>query len=279
MARDGEGPAKPARAPRALQSPETMDRRLLELERAFTDDPHDGEVAKALARASLRAGRHLRALTVARPTDDEELRRRAATAVAVRLGIPFRGLCPGGFERFGPEQAPGVLIPGGAFLDDGRDGTSAQRSTLLPGARRADLRRVALPDIVMAVDPEGRFATQDEAGRAVAARHARLPTAAEWKKALRGGCFLDGDATAAHPNPLPDRIAPWGLEPTPPLGRGPSPYGITFDLAVREWCADLPDRVLTLDLANGRYSAPVGHGPRRLQGAARWVRDVPPDLR
>ena len=90
----------------------------------------------------------------------------------------------------------------------------------------------------------------------------RLPTEAEWEKALRGGLYLDGDEAGEKPNPLPERRYPWGDESpdadgvfrcnfdgaddaydyTAPVGtfaKFNSPYGIC-DLAgnVAEWTLD-----------------------------------------
>jgi formylglycine-generating enzyme required for sulfatase activity len=98
----------------------------------------------------------------------------------------------------------------------------------------------------------------------------RLPTEAEWEKAARGGCYLDGDTASTTPNPIaPPRRYPWGNnidgsfanyvdsgDPfdnsiTPvgyyngtvrgnfPTSDNSSPYG-AYDMAgnVYEWCSD-----------------------------------------
>jgi len=90
----------------------------------------------------------------------------------------------------------------------------------------------------------------------------RLPTEAEWEKAVRGGLHLDGDRAKARPNPLPERRYPWGdedpnaggvyrcnfdgaddgferLAPVGSFRRFASPYGVC-DLAgnVAEWTLD-----------------------------------------
>ncbi|MFH1882586.1 MAG: SUMF1/EgtB/PvdO family nonheme iron enzyme [Planctomycetota bacterium] len=90
----------------------------------------------------------------------------------------------------------------------------------------------------------------------------RLPTEAEWEKALRGGLYLDGDEAKKRPNPMPERRYPWGnqapnadgifrcnydgvddgFDYTAPVGsfaNFSSPYGLC-DLAgnVAEWTLD-----------------------------------------
>jgi formylglycine-generating enzyme required for sulfatase activity len=90
----------------------------------------------------------------------------------------------------------------------------------------------------------------------------RLPSEAEWEKALRGGIYMDGDKTKQRKNPLPERKYPWGNESpnakgiyrcnydgdddgfahTAPVGsfsKFKSPYG-ACDIAgnVAEWTVD-----------------------------------------
>lgn len=90
----------------------------------------------------------------------------------------------------------------------------------------------------------------------------RLPTEAEWEKALRGGLYLDGDDAKRMVNPWPERPFPWGGQSpdaggvfrcncdgdqdgfpfTAPVGsfsKFDSPYGVC-DLSgnVAEWTLD-----------------------------------------
>ena len=90
----------------------------------------------------------------------------------------------------------------------------------------------------------------------------RLPTEAEWEKALRGGMYLDGDEKSKDHNTMPERRYPWGDESpntggvyrcnydgdddgfayTAPVGsfdKFNSPYGVC-DMAgnVAEWTLD-----------------------------------------
>ncbi len=115
----------------------------------------------------------------------------------------------------------------------------------------------------------------------------RLPTEAEMTKAIRGGHFLDGDASGKVPNPLPERKYPWGNETpdeggvfrcnfdgdadgfagTAPVGsfaKFNSPYG-ACDLAgnVSEW---------TLDFYATAFHAGID-GYRIIRGGS-WM-DVP----
>ena len=90
----------------------------------------------------------------------------------------------------------------------------------------------------------------------------RLPSEAEWEKAIRGGIYLDGDIGKQRKNPLPERKYPWGNEspnakgvyrcnydgdddgfpytaPVGNFGKFNSPYGVC-DMGgnVAEWTLD-----------------------------------------
>jgi hypothetical protein len=233
-----------------------MEDRLQALERAWHEVPGDAERALDLARACLRAGRVLRALTISRPWSDAGVRVGAAEELARRRGLVFAGV-ELGFERFLAGEDELVLVPGGAFLDDG---PGAWSSSLLPSGSRAGLRRVELADFLIAIAARSAD-LQPHAAQLAAQVGGRLATAEEWKKAWRGGLFLDGDETAQSPNPSPDRVAPWGFEPEPE-GAAVSPYGLVLERGACEWC-ERSALGLILDAPNGRYHVPVGTSAQR----------------
>jgi formylglycine-generating enzyme required for sulfatase activity len=119
-----------------------------------------------------------------------------------------------------------------------------------------------------------------------------LPGSDEWKKAARGGEFLD--AASTRPNPRPRRPTVWGADrslppanvddgdPFPclaPVGAFPedrSPYGV-LDMAgnVAEWTATqaAEGRFRGLRMAEGgRWDVPASAGHHRLE----WVNHLPP---
>lgn len=258
-----------------------MDERLRQLERAARDAPADPAPAVALAREWLRAGRPARALTAARghagePAADA-VRREAAAALARRLEVSSLGVNAEGFEAFARRDEELVLVPGGAFLEDGPEGVTAARSLLLPGGARAPLRPVALPDLLIGAlaRPEPRRAVASAAARALGGR---LPRPGEWKKAWRGGLHLDGDASATRPNPLPDRTSPWDPDPVEPDGAVRSPYGLEIAARDAEWHEDAEDELLIFSGDAGRYRAPLGRALGARRAAWRLVLELPPDV-
>lgn len=249
-----------------------MDQELQRLERAVEADPADDEACAALARAYLRAGRPRPALALARALPALMAEREAAArGVAAALGLLWIGV-EAGQDRF---RAPGetvlVLVPGGAFLDDGAAG---EVSSLATRQARADLRRVVLPELLVAVDarPEG----DRDAARAAASRlGGRLPTLVEWKRLWRGGLFLDGDATARVANPAPDRLLPT-LERAAEGATVEGPYGARFDLGACEWTYGDGEKGGVFDRSTWRYHVslrtPAERRGRRL--VWRLVRDL-----
>ena len=104
--------------------------------------PADLSPKADLARAYLRAGQTLRALTYARACGGD-LHEEAATALGARLGLELLSLSPSETWRSsGSEDSQRALVPAGAFLDDGPRATT---SSLEPGGERSPLARVELP--------------------------------------------------------------------------------------------------------------------------------------
>ncbi|HBP16453.1 MAG TPA: hypothetical protein DEA08_01500, partial [Planctomycetes bacterium] len=103
-----------------------------------------------------------------------------------------------------------------------------------------------------------------------------LPTPAEWKKAWRGGLYLDGDLSAQVRNEEPDRLRPSGIadQPRQSLERAPV-SGLVFPLfdGAGEWCSE---RSRLVALASGcRYRLP-SQGVRA--AGYRLVLDIGPGL-
>ncbi len=255
-----------------------VDVELQRLERAVEADPEDDDACAALARAYLRAGRPRPALSLARALPALQAEREAAArGVAAALGLAWIGV-EAGQDRF---RAPGetvlVLVPAGAFLDDGPAG---EVSSLETRQARADLRRVGVPELLVAVD--ARLEGDRDAARAAASRlGGRLPTLVEWKKLWRGGLFLDGDATARAPNPAPDRLLPTLERVAEPILAAQvvdGPYGARFDLAACEWTYGDGEKGGVFDRSTWRYHVslrtPAERRGRRL--VWRLVRDLPP---
>lgn len=240
-----------------------MDDSLRRLERDLAEAPHDLQRLEAFARGCLRAGDPRRALAAARPLGGE-LHLEAAQAAGASLGLEFLGLEPSETWRRGQERL--TLIPGGAFLDEG---PHAWQSSLHPGGERAPLRRVSLDDYLISIFPTPA-PTWDAARAGARLAGARLASFLEWKKAWRGGLFLDGDACPRVANPEPDRLRPAGLGAGGGLER--SPYGVLFPLgdSGREWCGDARDWTCLL-APDGRYQA--AHAPGGAPPLARWVFD------
>lgn len=243
----------------------SLDASLRQLERRAAAAPQDPGPVLELARAYLRAGHTLLATEAARGLD-AALHEEAAAALGARLGLELEALEPSEVWRnLAGERL--VLIPGGAFLDEG---PHALRSSLDPGSERAPLARVELGAFLISVLPlQGR--RRDLQASLAEAGH-RLPTFREWKKSWRGGLNLDGDAWGRAPNPEPDRLRPAGLGSGGGIER--SPYGVLFPLvhAAQEWCLDSEDWACAL-ADDGRYQVPAG---RQLALAGRRVQPLDP---
>jgi hypothetical protein len=241
----------------------SRDAELRRLERRAAESPQDPGPVLELARAYLRAGHSLLALSASRGLD-RVLQEEAAAALGARLGLTLDALEPSEVWRTGGGERL-VLIPGGAFLDEG---PRALRSSLEPGGERAPLARVEVGAFLISVLP---LHGQRSAVQALLEED-RLPTFLEWKKSWRGGLNLDGDTWGRVPNPEPDRLRPAGLGSGGGIER--SPYGVLFPLvhAAQEWCRDSLDWACAL-ANDGRYQVPVG--PLAALGARR-VRPIDP---
>lgn len=228
-----------------------MDDDLRRALRAYRESPHDPELAAALAQAASRAGDPLLALAAARVAG-EEAHGEAAARLGQSLGLELVGVQPTETYRRGAQAL--ALVPGGGFLDEGDE---AWASSLEPGGSRAPLRRVELPAFLIARWPvyasswsEARDQAREAGGR--------LPTPAEWKKAWRGGLYLDGDLSAQLMNEEPDRLRPSGIadQPRQSLERAPV-SGLVFPLfdGAGEWCSER-GRLVAL-ASGGRYRLPT----------------------
>ncbi|MGE0706584.1 MAG: hypothetical protein AB7N76_05785 [Planctomycetota bacterium] len=246
-----------------------MDESLQRALRDFGAAPHDAEAAEALTGAALRAGELLLALEAARVAGGP-LQREAADALARRLGLALHDLGQGLHPTETFRAAAGLelaLVSGGAYLEDG---ACAWRSSLEPGGSRAALERVVLPPFLISLWSEDERSHAEASDRARAAG-GRLPSAREWKKAWRGGLFLDGDWTACWPNDEPDRLRPSGCAPVErdrAVERSPA-YGLVFPAPYREWSCEGPGELLAL-ASEGRYRIPAGS-----PALARWRLVIP----
>lgn len=253
-----------------------MDEELREQERRAEREPGP-EAWRAAARACLRRGLVRRALEWARGEPGSAEHEAAALGLAARLGCELRPPGPTRAEVFRtPHGHDLALIPAGTYLEEG---ARAWASLLRPGSDRAPLRPVHLPDYLIAVEPvEPTFTEVADAPLAeLRARGGRLATPAEWKKAWRGGVYLDGDRTRTRPNPEPDRLVP------EVLGSGVSgygfvsPYGLLYlAVSASEWELAEEGALCLTGFDLGRYQARYpGRGPFPV--TLRAVLDLPAD--
>jgi hypothetical protein len=227
-----------------------MDEGLQRATRAFRETPSDPEVAEALATLALRVGDPLLALDGARIVGGE-LHRSVAERLAHELGLSLIRLAP--TETFRTRDGRALLlISAGAYLEEG---PTAWRSSLEPGGSRAALKRVVLPAYLISVWPRSAYSHREAKDLARQAG-GRLPTEQEWKKAWRGGLFLDGDAVGLVPNLEPDRLRP-SAEGDPDDRLDRSDYGLLLPQAASsaEWTSR--DTDVSALASEGRYRVPV----------------------